>query len=245
MGTNTKKPDGNYIDQLTWLRGFAAFLVIVSHTISATEVKYHSDDEVSSFLFMSLFDMGNFGVVLFFVLSGCTLYISHSDNISHKGIVTFYAKRFFRIWPAFVVSLAVYMCFRFVFAAWYVEPQGLWIEKQFLFQYSIHDVFSYLTLTFNLTGPSGIFNNVYWSLAVEFQYYIIFPVIVASLKFGVFGPVSLGLALYLLPELGFHYFDNHTVFTLAFSFCGGVLVGYICKKSLFRINAFLHCLEVT
>ncbi len=239
MGIKTKELDGNYIDQLTWLRGLAAFFVIVSHTIRATEVKYSPGDEGSSFLLMSLFDMGGFGVVLFFVLSGCTLYISNSDKVSYKDIATFYTKRFFRIWPAFVVSLAIYICFRFIFAAWYVEPQGHWIEKQFLLQYSIDDVFSYLTFTFNLTGPDGLFNNAYWSLPVEFQYYILFPIIVASLKFGVLGPVSLGSALYLLPTLGFYSVDNNTVFTLAFSFCGGVLVGYIYQKSLFRINSLL------
>jgi len=240
MDIKAKELDGSYIDQLTWLRGLAAFFVIVSHTLRATEVKYSSEDEVSSFLLMSLFDMGSFGVVLFFVLSGCTLYISNSDKVSsNKEIAIFYVKRFFRIWPAFVVSLVVYICFRFIFSTWYVEPQGHWVEKQFLLQYSIYDVFSYLAFTFNLTGPSGLFNNAYWSLPVEFQYYIIFPIIVASLKFGVVGPVSLGLALYILPKFGFYDFDNKVVFTLAFSFCGGVLVGYIYKKSLFRINSLL------
>lgn len=240
MGIKTNELGGNYIDQLTWLRGLAAFFVIVSHTARATEVKYSPDDEASSFFLMSLLDLGSFGVVLFFVLSGCTLYISSSDKVSsNKEIIIFYAKRFFRIWPAFVVSLVLYICFRFVFSAWYVEPQGHWIEKQFLLQHSIQDVFSYLTFVFNFTGPGGLFNNAYWSLPVEFQYYIIFPIIVASLKFGVFGPVALGLALYFIPKLDFFGFDSNTVFALAFSFCGGVLVGYIYKRSSFRINSLV------
>jgi peptidoglycan/LPS O-acetylase OafA/YrhL len=234
----TKEPS-DYIDQLTWLRGIAAFFVIVSHTVRATEVKYSSNDEISSFFLMSLFDLGNFGVVLFFVLSGCTLYISNSDKVRYKDIVTFYIKRFFRIWPAFVVSLVLYIGFGFIFSALYIDPQSHWVEKQFLTQYSIYDLFSYLSFTFNITGPGGLFNNAYWSLPVEFQYYVIFPVIVASLRYGVLGPVVLGLSLYLLPKLGFFDFDRNTVFTLAFSFCGGVLVGYIYKKTEFRIKSFI------
>jgi len=233
------KKSGDYIDQLTWLRGIAAFFVIVSHTIRATEVKYSSHDEISSFFFMSLFDLGSFGVVLFFVLSGCTLYISNSDKMGRKGIIIFYIKRFFRIWPAFAVSLVPYIGIGFIFSVLYIEAQGHWVEKQFLSQYSIYDLFSYLSFTFNITGPGGLFNNAYWSLPVEFQYYIIFPIIVASLRYGVFGPIILGVSLYLLPKLDFFYFDNNIVFTLAFSFCGGVLVGYIYKKTEFRIKSFV------
>jgi len=239
MDIKTIELDRNYIEQLTWLRGIAAFFVIVSHTFRATEIKYSSNDEISSSFLLSLFDMGSFGVVLFFALSGCTLYISNSGKMRYKDITTFYMKRFFRIWPAFAVSLAIYILFRLAFSVWYIEPQGHWIEKQFLAQYSINDVLSYLALTFNLTGPAGVFNNAYWSLPIEFQYYIIFPIIVASLKFGVIGPVVLGLALYLLPELDFLNLYDDTVFRLAFSFCGGVLAGYIYKKYSFRIKPLL------
>lgn len=238
MGLQSKEQN-NHINQLTWLRGIAAFFVIVSHTIRATEVKYTSSDETSSFFLLSLFDIGSFGVVLFFALSGCTLYISNSDKVNLKEILVFYTKRFFRIWPAFVASLAIYICFGFIFSALYVEPQGHWIEKQFLSQYTISDVLLYLSFTFNIVGPSGLFNNAYWSLPVEFQYYIIFPIIVASLRFGMVGPIALGALLYFLPKLGFFVFDNDDVFTLAFSFCGGVLVGYIYKKYKFRIKTFV------
>ncbi len=238
MGFKTKEQK-NYIEQLTWLRGIAAFFVIVSHTVRATEVKYSSSDEVSNFFFMSLLDLGSFGVVLFFVLSGCTLYISNSERVGIKDITIFYTKRLFRIWPAFIVSLVIFAFFGYIFSALYIEPQGYWIEKQFLSQYSIYDLLSYLTLTFNITGPEELFNNAYWSLPVEFQYYIIFPVIVASLRFGVLGPVILGLILYFLPKFGFINFDENSVFKLAFSFCGGVLVGHIYKRSTFRLNSML------
>jgi len=76
MTINKSSTSINYIEQLTWLRGFAAFLVIVSHTLRATEVEYLKGDEASSNILMTLLDLGSFGVVLFFVLSGCTLYIS-------------------------------------------------------------------------------------------------------------------------------------------------------------------------
>ena len=62
----------NYIEQLTWLRGFAAFVVIVSHTIAATEVAYGAMDTGGRFAPLSLLDLGTFGVILFCVLTTYT-----------------------------------------------------------------------------------------------------------------------------------------------------------------------------
>jgi len=226
-----------YIDQLTWLRGIAALFVIVSHTLRATEVKYDQLDKASSSSILSFFDLGNFGVVLFFALSGCTLFISNSDKVAYNQVVTFYIKRFFRIWPAFVVSLLFYMLFRLVFAHFYGNSQGFWVEKQFLSSYSISDVLSYISLISNFTGPDELFNNAFWSLPVEFQYYLIFPLIILSLKYvGVIGPVVIGLLIYLLPKLGLFESNDNSLFMLAFSFCGGVIIGYLYKRSSFRFN---------
>ncbi len=227
----------NYLDQLTWLRGIAAFFVIVSHTFRATEVKYAAADEVANSPILGWLDLGNFGVVLFFVLSGCTLYLSNSNRVGLKRILSFYIKRVFRIWPAFFVSLVIYMSFRLVFKMLYGTPEGHWIESQFLDQYSTFDVLSYAGMVFNFTGPPDLFNNAYWSLPVEFQYYLIFPVIVFSLhRLGMIGPIAIGLALYFVPKLGISNKDQAEVFLLALSFCGGVVTGYFYQRSSYRIR---------
>ena len=226
------KTDNKYLNQLTWFRGLAAFFVIVSHVMRATEVAYTDADNASSFLPLSLLDLGSFGVVLFLVLSGCTLYVSNSESINRKNIWAFYIKRFFRIWPAFAVSLVLYMVFSFVFVEFYANPQGYWVEKQFLYSYDVYDVASYLGLVFNITGPNGIINNAYWSLPVEFQYYLIFPMLIYSVRLvGMSGPILIGLILYFAPRLGVDWFDSQTVFTLAMSFCGGIVAGYLYKRS--------------
>ncbi len=225
-----------YIEQLTWLRGIAAFFVIISHTIRATEVQYSSTDQASHLFIVSLFDLGSFGVVLFFALSGCTLYISNVDKLAQKGITHFYIKRFFRIWPAFVISLIFYILFGLIFSYYYPNAQGHWVENQFLQAYSIYDILSYLSFTFNITGSQGLFNNAYWSLPVEFQYYLIFPFIIYSIKrIGIIGPIIIGAILFLIPRLNIIHFAHNLFFTLAFSFCGGVLIGYIYKHHHLKI----------
>ena len=232
-----EKRDTRYIDQLTWLRGIAAFFVIVSHTFRATEVQYTGQDQASHFLPLNMLDLGSFGVVLFFVLSGATLYLSNAHKVQGIGVTGFYIKRVFRIWPAFAIALVCYMAFMPIFANYYVSPLGHWVEKQFLMSYSVSDVISYLTLTFNITGPRSLFNNAFWSLPVEFQYYLVFPLIVLSLRYlNVAGPFLFGIALYLLPRFGLVSFENDDVFLLALSFCGGVIIAYLYQATGFRLK---------
>ncbi|WP_438863388.1 acyltransferase family protein [Neptunicella sp.] len=238
MDTKITSPRSQYIDQLTWLRGIAAFFVIVSHSINATNVAYVKHDTVDHFLCLTLLNLGSFGVVLFFVLSGCTLYISNASKVGHRYIPQFYIKRFFRIWPPFVMALIIYMLFSLFFRMAYTSPQGYWIEKQFLANYDFFDVLSYLSLTFNITGPEGLFNNAFWSLPVEFQYYLIFPLMIALLRLsGVLGVISLCGLLYFLPKLGFVNYEAPAFFNLAYTFGGGVLIGYIYTKKTFHLSA--------
>jgi len=225
-----------YLHQLTWLRGFAAFLVLIAHTIRATEVAYSDNDQVATFALAAAFDMGNFGVILFFTLSGATLFISCNGVLSSP--YAFYVKRFFRIWPAFMVSLIAYMVFALVFKQYYTEQQGHWIEGQFLGEYDLYDVLAYATFTSNWYGTEGLFNNAYWSLPVEFQFYLIFPLILLSLsRFGQAGPIVIGISLLIIqlllpiPEL------SSAFFRLGYSFCGGVLLGHFYTTQTLRIPA--------
>ena len=84
-----------YIDSLTWLRGIAALLVILFHVKRATNVSYTGKDEISNSFLIELMDIGDFGVLLFFVLSGATLYLNNRDFKSIQDIGRFYTKRFF------------------------------------------------------------------------------------------------------------------------------------------------------
>jgi len=187
-----------HIEQLTWLRGIAAFLVIVAHSIDATKVKYSDSDVTSRFPPMDFMGLGFFGVALFFVLSGCALWISNRRFDNHRGIIKFYIKRVFRIWPAFFVSVLIYLVFIQIFQYFYLsEPRGLWIEFLADSDFSFINVLQYLSLTSNLTGPDNIMNVAYWSLPVEFQFYIIFPVLIAAILFTrALGLIFIAIALY-------------------------------------------------
>ncbi len=244
MSTDSKAglPAKAEIEVLTWLRGLAALVVVISHLVRATEVSYGGQDEPSRFWLFNALDLGSLGVAVFFVLSGCTLYLSNARLEYYKAasLGGFYLKRFFRIWPAFAVSLVAYALFRIVFQATYGLETGNWVEHQFLAEAGTSDVFRYLALIFNVTGPSGLFNNAYWSLPVEFQFYVLFPLLLASIRYAwLVGPVVLAGVAYLAQRQGWVALHSNLVLTLLFTFSAGMILGYLYTRSSLRLPTWL------
>lgn len=141
---------------LDHLRAFAITFVFIFHysILSARDPQWLSD--ISSF--------GWTGVDLFFVLSGFLISsqlfseIKLERKISFK---TFFAKRIFRILPAFWVVVAIYFCFPF------------FREKE-----ALPPLWRFLTFTQNLhldISNTGTFSHA-WSLCVEEHFYLLLPV---------------------------------------------------------------------
>jgi peptidoglycan/LPS O-acetylase OafA/YrhL len=204
-------------------------------------VAYHDGDEASQLWLLNALDLGSLGVAVFFVLSGCTLYISNHNLACSKptDLFSFYLKRFFRIWPAFAVSLLAYGAFRALFQSQYGAASEVWIEHQFLAEASYTDVLRYLGLTFNITGPSGLFNNAYWSLPVEFQYYLIFPLLLLSVRFGwLFGPIVIAAVSFFAQRQGWVELHSNLVLKLLFTFAAGMMLGYLFIRTQMRLKSW-------
>lgn len=228
-----------YFEQLTWLRGIAAFFVIVSHTMRSAEVAYGPGDVVSRFLPMNLLDLGTFGVCLFFVLSGCTLYLSNASRVNSLGDVgRFYVKRFLRIWPAFAVSLVLYIVFIEIFSAFYTGNKDYWIA-QFLTPYTPVDVLRYLLLASDYTGPENAFNGAYWSLPIEFRYYLLLPIVLVLMQRKAIGIGASLLIIGLLYAVFQHpaliAMNRYEFFQLGFTFFGGVVIAALCGEVRWRM----------
>lgn len=111
------------------------------------------------------------GVDLFFVLSGFLIssqlfaQIKQGQNISFKQ---FFLKRFFRIAPAFLVTVGLYFFFPFFH------------EKE-----SLPPLWKFLTFTQNFglnLKDFGTFSHA-WSLCVEEHFYLFLPIILILLQF--------------------------------------------------------------
>lgn len=259
MTISPNSPSKNHLENLTWLRAIAAFFVVVSHSIRTSEESYAPTDEAKFFTPLNFFDLGDFGVCLFFALSGCTLYLSNKAAIQNSSdILGFYIKRFMRIWPAFAFSMILYLVFIEIFRFGYTGDRKLWVAE-FLRDYTILNILEYLSLTFDITGPGGLFNGPYWSLPVEFQYYLLLPFAILLMTNKVRAlvvPMAFGVALYALYKIPLIPVEQIKLFELAYIFFGGVMLAHLYMSlgwripaaigtSLFILTVCLDCLFIT
>lgn len=142
---------------LEHLRAFAIILVFFFHYYIISGGKPEWLPNIGSF--------GWIGVDLFFVLSGFLISSQLFEQIKEGQLVsfkTFFLKRFFRIIPAFLVTIGLYFCFPF------------FREKE-----SLPPLWKFLTFTQNLDlniKDFGTFSHC-WSLCVEEHFYLFLPII--------------------------------------------------------------------
>lgn len=149
-----------YIKGFDTLRAVAVFFVIVEHWGPSFKEHTASADIKSAFILN-----GQFGVNLFFVLSGFLIssILLHEKikNIEGKNftiIKNFFARRILRIFP--IYYLFILICY---LADYTFVREHIWY---------------YLTYTSNFISYYSNSNNVLahtWSLAVEEQFYLIWP----------------------------------------------------------------------
>ncbi|ENF7816523.1 acyltransferase [Enterobacter soli] len=142
----------NKILSIHHLRGIAALIVVFFHFRGYLNGVYAQKD-----LGSMLFNSGSFGVDLFFMISGFIIALS-TRNLTSKAI--FAVRRFFRIYPAFIVTfvLGALTVYRF-------DPSENILRGMFF----IHRDYSVGSPGFgyNVLGPA-------WTLTYEIYFYTIF-----------------------------------------------------------------------
>ncbi|RVU83675.1 acyltransferase [Leucothrix sargassi] len=183
------------------------------------------------------FSGGFVGVDIFFVISGylITLILLREKSDDNFSIARFYERRARRILPALLAMIFVCLCLSYFWMA----PSQL---KEFGGS-SVSAIFFISNLFF--LKHSSYFDAASeempllhtWSLAVEEQYYIVFPIfILLTWRFGfkaVFGLVVLGFCLSLgLSEYGWRNHNTANFFLIPFR-AWEILAGSICAFILF------------
>lgn len=149
------KNQQSFRGDLELLRGLAVILVVIFH------------------LKLNIFKSGFIGVDIFFVISGFLMAAAFNDPESN--ILEFYERRARRVLPtAFVIFFVFFIVSPFLFLPFETQK----VSESFL---------SMLLLSPNIGFwlENGYFDEFtfrpmlhYWSLGVEFQYYLVFPLLV-------------------------------------------------------------------
>lgn len=133
--------------------------------------------------------IGVYGVSIFYILSGLTLYLVYHGNLifSKPSIFSFFVRRFFRIYPLLWVSMAL----------------TLLLDKG---KYSFEHLFLSFTGLFGFVAPTKYIGLVTWSIGNELVFYSLFPLLLLTLerKKSMFYIISGGL---ILTNLYFVFFE--------------------------------------
>lgn len=150
-----------HIPAIDTLRGVAATLVCFYHFV------YTTTDYVNYDLVREFFHLGYYGVHMFFVISGIVIPLSMvMSDYKHGSWFRFMSRRFIRIEPPYLAAVVIgtfYLIIRNYIpgtADVDMTPNGTTLLLHV----------GYLIPFFE--GHHWI-NNVFWSLAVEFQYYLL------------------------------------------------------------------------
>lgn len=161
----------NRIPILDLMRGVAVVFVFLFHVYGAT----FTQDALAwngwvrdfagplPFLLLLPLGFGWTGVPVFFVVSGFCIHLTRIKQ-SGGGWRTFFGRRFFRIYPTYLIVLLV-------FAFWYPNTRVAsgtpldWLQLR-----------NHLLLIHNL-DPRTLFgiNPAFWTIAVEVQLYLLYP----------------------------------------------------------------------
>ncbi|WP_337884341.1 acyltransferase [Fischerella thermalis] len=153
----------NRLDVLLALRGFACLMVVIIHCAPPRNALIYQNYDFS----WILFSHGAVAVWIFFCLSGYLMgkaFFTERYSSDVTGVFNFWRNRAIRILPLYYFAILILSIF--------VYPDVLKFEN-----------WGYLlricTFTFNpyIASQSIAFNDVFWSLSTEVQFYIIIPFI--------------------------------------------------------------------
>jgi peptidoglycan/LPS O-acetylase OafA/YrhL len=191
-----------HLPALDGLRGIAIIAVMIYHYTFELQHGHGLGGAV-----YELLHQGRHGVDLFFVLSGflITGILLDSRN-SPRYFSTFYARRTLRIFPLYYGVLLVVLVVLPLFAAPAPGAKQVMHDQGWLWCYGAN-------VLMTLTGKRALFNAEYfnlghfWSLAVEEQFYLVWPLLVLLVSrrtlIGICVaclPVSLALRLYFIAH---------------------------------------------
>lgn len=237
-------------EQLDYLRGLAAFMVLLNHVRGAFYVGGErvlaSDPSLLNYVSSAVLQVTSFGpeaVILFFVLSGYAMANSVSLSTDTKR---FYFKRVLRIWPPYVAACLLAaavgdyagMGFNLLPTLFYVQPGRSQLTPQF---WSLpYEVAFYALCPFILASPKRIralfaFSFVALSTTLIARGPIINPWQIFALNF-----LGNELFLFAAGAMAFLYVQHIPALSsakLMTAVCLALAIAWITKRWLGELNA--------
>nr|WP_294861465.1 acyltransferase [uncultured Fluviicola sp.] len=200
-----------YFKNLDGLRTICFLMVFFFHSFTSKNAAVLNSKTYQT-IKVGLFANGNLGVNFFFVLSGFLityLLITEKQKSSTINILHFWLRRVLRIWPLY------FFC---VFFGFFIFP----LLKSYLGQspQETAHLFNYLTFTSNFDfiangRPDASILGVLWSVAIEEQFYLLWPLTLIFLPIRYYWIIFISLILislgYRITHNEYYHIEFHTL----------------------------------
>ncbi|MEQ1733513.1 MAG: acyltransferase [Bacteroidia bacterium] len=193
------------IYSLNWLRGIAAVLVCLYHFKAYV---WHNE---TPNLVLQFISYGHLGVIMFFVISGFIIpYSLYNNNYSITNFTQFLAKRTLRIEPPYIITIGLIILVKYYIFTRISGIPFVLDTKQILLNVT------YIAPFVNVEW----INVIFWTLAIEFQFYLltgsIYPLLMRSkwYKYSLF--VALLALGFIVPDKYQTVFHNYIYFVVGF-----------------------------
>lgn len=235
----TRKPV--FFENLDALRGIAFGMVFLYHFFGY--MPYTSSGYFEKNFIAHVIMEGHLGVNLFFVLSGFLityLLLVEKEENSKINIKFFYVRRILRIWPLYFLVILI---------SFFIYPI---VTHQFSFSV-VKDHWLYYLFFINnfdriLTGFNGLGNDnlgVLWSIAIEEQFYLFWPLILFIANKKYYLPLFFLIIIASLTYRFFYINDETRLYLHTFSVMSDLAIGgalaYFCLYKTKIFYAIVNC----
>ncbi|HEX4794866.1 MAG TPA: acyltransferase [Humisphaera sp.] len=184
-----------HIGYLDGIRGLAALYVLISHVQGCAFQLVTANGllmRIAGTLDYAVLGFGHFAVDVFIVLSGYCLMLpvaARPQGTLSGGFWGFFKRRFRRIVPPYLAALFVSIVVNYVTPPSGTLPSGA-------------ELLSHLLLVHNLGPWHHAINGPMWSVAVEWQIYFVFALLLLPVwrRFGAAASILFGFTVGLLPH---------------------------------------------
>jgi peptidoglycan/LPS O-acetylase OafA/YrhL len=229
------KPERSWkrLDGVDLLRGLAIFFVLMNHVnmrLLGAKVPYTRG--LSAQMVYSLVSNGQFGVQIFFAVSGFLITstaLRRWGSLSRVNVKEFYQLRFARIAPLLLLLLAVLSGLHFAHVKdFVVSPKTGGLGRALIAALTFH--INLLEARRDYLPASW---DILWSLSVEEMFYLFFPLACMLFRRGRFLVIPLLVFVVLGPFARSHAFNHNPVWR-EYSYLGGMdAIAMGCLTALF------------
>lgn len=238
-----------FFPHLDALRFFAFLAVFVNHTFNS--LGYYNSDQTYQFIVKNFFSNGDLGVSFFFVLSGFLityLLLEEKTNTGRIDIKKFYVRRVLRIWPVYFLVVGTGLLL--------LPLLSPFIPPGFPLRHATDKLNPWLYIGFAgnfdylYNGISNVVIGILWSVSIEEQFYLFWPLVMAFVPSKRLLPVL--VSLIAASVLFRFYFSrggniniiNHHSFSCASDLITGAALAYLAMQPAFvesirRMPAFV------